>query len=223
MRDSPRAALTAALAVAIARFQRDVRQLARSLETPAARAREPASPRDELVTVLRGNVAAVARALGKAPIQVRRWCWRYALDLAEFRGPELQREQLREQQRCELAAMLREHGGNLSAVGRALGRAPVQIRRWCQLFSLDVTAFRAEAPHTAKTPRATLLRRASLWPVQSRPAQSQTRAPRRDRFAALLREHRGSVSAVARALGKDRKQIQRWCRVLGVDAAEFRG
>jgi hypothetical protein len=33
-------------------------------------------------------------------------------------------------------------GGNVSAVVRAFGKAPVQVRRWCKRFSLDVSAFR---------------------------------------------------------------------------------
>ena len=45
--------------------------------------------REHLVELLRnhaGNVAAVARAMGKAPIQIRRWCARLQVDLAEFRA-----------------------------------------------------------------------------------------------------------------------------------------
>ncbi len=45
--------------------------------------------RDELVTLLRehrGNVSAVARAMGKARMQVQRWLKRYALNPEAFRG-----------------------------------------------------------------------------------------------------------------------------------------
>ncbi len=45
---------------------------------------------------------------------------------------------------------------------------------------------------------------------------------RRDALLALLREHHGNVSAIARAMGKDRKQIQRWLKRFGLDANEFR-
>jgi len=44
--------------------------------------------RDELVALLgthRGNISAVARALGKAPVQIRRWLRRYGLDPDRFR------------------------------------------------------------------------------------------------------------------------------------------
>jgi hypothetical protein len=45
--------------------------------------------RERLIEVLResgGNVSAAARAMDKAPIQIRRWCRRFAIDLASFRG-----------------------------------------------------------------------------------------------------------------------------------------
>lgn len=45
--------------------------------------------------------------------------------------------------RDRLAELLREHGGNVAAVGRALGKAPIQVRRWCSRFSLDLSKFRA--------------------------------------------------------------------------------
>jgi transcriptional regulator with PAS, ATPase and Fis domain len=38
------------------------------------------------LTETRGNVSAAARALNKAPIQIRRWCRRFAIDLASFRA-----------------------------------------------------------------------------------------------------------------------------------------
>jgi DNA-binding NtrC family response regulator len=38
----------------------------------------------------------------------------------------------------------------------------------------------------------------------------------------LLREHGGNVTAVARALGKRRTQVQRWLRRLQIDALSFR-
>ncbi len=44
----------------------------------------------------------------------------------------------------------------------------------------------------------------------------------RDQVVAALREHQGNVSAVARALDKDRKQIQRWIKRFGLDPASYR-
>jgi len=45
--------------------------------------------RERMIELLRdheGNVAAVARAMGKAPFQVRRWCKSMQLELAQFRS-----------------------------------------------------------------------------------------------------------------------------------------
>jgi transcriptional regulator with GAF, ATPase, and Fis domain len=44
----------------------------------------------------------------------------------------------------------------------------------------------------------------------------------RDQVVAALRDHQGNVSAVARALDKDRKQIQRWIKRFGLDPGSFR-
>ena len=45
----------------------------------------------------------------------------------------------------------------------------------------------------------------------------------RDVLDAKLREHRGNISAVARDLGKDRKQINRWLKRLEISAEAYRG
>jgi len=39
----------------------------------------------ELLRAYSGNVAAVGRAMGKAPIQIRRWCRRMQIELSQFR------------------------------------------------------------------------------------------------------------------------------------------
>jgi transcriptional regulator with GAF, ATPase, and Fis domain len=39
---------------------------------------------------------------------------------------------------------------------------------------------------------------------------------RRDEIAALLREHKGNIAAVARAMGKARMQVQRWIKRYGI-------
>jgi DNA-binding NtrC family response regulator len=44
----------------------------------------------------------------------------------------------------------------------------------------------------------------------------------RDEISDLLRTHQGNVSAVARATGKARNQVQRWLRRYGLDPDEFR-
>lgn len=44
--------------------------------------------------------------------------------------------------RDRLAELLREHRGNVTAVGRMLGKAPIQVRRWCKRFDLKISMFR---------------------------------------------------------------------------------
>jgi len=44
--------------------------------------------------------------------------------------------------REQLVELLRQMGGNVSAVGRAMQRAPVQIRRWCNRLRIDLSDFR---------------------------------------------------------------------------------
>ena len=48
------------------------------------------------------------------------------------------------------------------------------------------------------------------------------RVARREQLVAALRTHHGNVSAVARALGKARSQVQRWIRDDGLDPAQYR-
>ena len=42
----------------------------------------------------------------------------------------------------EIAALLRDHGGNVSAVARALGKARMQVQRWLKRYHLDPESFR---------------------------------------------------------------------------------
>ncbi len=51
---------------------------------------------------------------------------------------------------------------------------------------------------------------------------SETDQRVRDQVVTALREHQGNVSAVARALDKDRKQIQRWIKRFGLDPTTYR-
>lgn len=47
-----------------------------------------------------------------------------------------------QQQRDELIAQLRAHGGNITAVARAMGKARTQVQRWLHRFRLDPLSFR---------------------------------------------------------------------------------
>ncbi len=53
-------------------------------------------------------------------------------------GPEVGDDQLRSQ----LQAALAQHHGNVSAVARDMGKARVQIRRWCKRFGLEIDDYR---------------------------------------------------------------------------------
>jgi transcriptional regulator of acetoin/glycerol metabolism len=44
--------------------------------------------------------------------------------------------------KTELVAALRKHKGNVSATAREMGKARVQIRRWCKRYSLDPSQYR---------------------------------------------------------------------------------
>lgn len=44
--------------------------------------------------------------------------------------------------RATLIALLREHGGNVSAVARTMGKARSQVQRWVKRYGLDPTQFR---------------------------------------------------------------------------------
>ena len=44
----------------------------------------------------------------------------------------------------------------------------------------------------------------------------------RDELVALLKEHRGNISSIARVMGKARMQVQRWLKRYGLDPQSFR-
>ena len=87
-------ALRAAAVLAEGRELR-LEHLPELIRSQASRGAAPLRPedrvlRERLIEVLResqGNVSAAARVMEKAPIQIRRWCRRLAIDLASFRAP----------------------------------------------------------------------------------------------------------------------------------------
>ncbi len=54
-------------------------------------------------------------------------------------------------------------------------------------------------------------------------AASDADLKQREELVALLKEHRGNVSSIARAMGKARMQVQRWLKRHGLEAESFRG
>jgi len=45
-------------------------------------------------------------------------------------------------QRDQLSALLREHGGNVAAVARILGKARMEVHRWVKRFDLSLADYR---------------------------------------------------------------------------------
>ncbi len=58
--------------------------------------------------------------------------------------------------------------------------------------------------------------------VKAVPPTESDAAMDRERLVELLRAHQGNITAVARACGKARTQVQRWLQRFDVDASEFR-
>ena len=44
--------------------------------------------------------------------------------------------------RERVVELLRAHAGNVTAVGRVMGKAPIQIRRWCHRLQIELSQFR---------------------------------------------------------------------------------
>ena len=80
---------------------------------------------------------------------------------------------------------------------------------------------RIELAHLAPGPRLSLRGRRD-GEARSALQLTEDQIKQRDELAALLADNGGNVSAVARRMGKDRVQIQRWLRRLDLDARTFR-
>jgi len=71
---------------------------------------------------------------------------------------ELRRSTLADEERgfsprkLQLVEELRRHTGNVAAVARHFGRAPVQIRRWIKRYSIDLASFRDDREGSAANP-----------------------------------------------------------------------
>jgi DNA-binding NtrC family response regulator len=56
---------------------------------------------------------------------------------------------------AELRALLVEHEGNVAAVGRALGKARMQIHRWVERYGIDLDEYRASSTTATRITRLT--------------------------------------------------------------------
>ena len=72
---------------------------------------------------------------GPSPRDVVQGCGR----LAPGRGDAPDRD---ERLRIDLLGQLSRHHGNLAAVAREMGKAPMQVHRWCRRFGIDPKPFR---------------------------------------------------------------------------------
>jgi DNA-binding NtrC family response regulator len=61
-----------------------------------------------------------------------------------------------------------------------------------------------------------------LPPSRKPSALSKEDTQRREQLLHLLQSHAGNISAVAREMGKERKQVHRWLERYGIDPASFR-
>jgi transcriptional regulator of acetoin/glycerol metabolism len=120
-------------------------------------------------------------------------------------------------------------------VARHLGEHPVAPEVMLALLSHDWPGNVRELEQTLRTARilagAGVLELAHLPPVftavlsaedHSEPDDPAART-HRDELVRQLSAHRGNVSAVARAMGKARMQIQRWMKRYALSSEQFRG
>jgi transcriptional regulator of acetoin/glycerol metabolism len=59
------------------------------------------------------------------------------------------------------------------------------------------------------------------FPDEPQPAALARDLPGREELQAVLSEHKGNISAAARALGVHRTQLRRWLTRHGLDAAQY--
>ncbi|APR86547.1 Hydrogenase-4 transcriptional activator [Minicystis rosea] len=106
---------------------------------------QPRAARALLFHAWPGNVRELEKALGTALVLCR---GSESLNLDHL--PEaVQRALLadgqkeEEARREEIIALLRQHGGNIAAVARDMGKARMQIQRWLKRYGIDASQYRA--------------------------------------------------------------------------------
>jgi sigma-54 dependent transcriptional regulator, acetoin dehydrogenase operon transcriptional activator AcoR len=157
--------------------------------------------------------------------------------LARLAGHSLLLPPLRERREdlgLLIAALLRKLAGDAAGgvtftpeAARALllHRWPLNIRELEKCLSGAIVLAREgviELEHLPASLRAPPQDTRSATPATPRLSKQEEERRRHDDLVALLREHDGNVTAVARAMGKPRTQVQRWLRRLRVDPLSFR-
>jgi transcriptional regulator of acetoin/glycerol metabolism len=127
-----------------------------------------------------------------------------------------------------IAAIVARHGGSAARFTIAAARALFQYDWPDNVRELDMALATALAlaiggaidlPHL---PRAVRDAAVTSAPAREAAPLSDGDAALRDQVVALLTEHAGNISAVARAAGKARWQIHRWLRRFGLDSEDYR-
>jgi len=130
------------------------------------------------------------------------------------------------------ASLLARHGTRDVTISveamRALLRHgwPLNIRELehCLRAALALSPTRLELAHLPASVREpSRAASAPAAPPAPRKFLSPEQVARRDELCALLTTHRGNISAVARQMGKDRVQIRRWIKYLGISVDELIG
>jgi transcriptional regulator of acetoin/glycerol metabolism len=140
--------------------------------------------------------------------------------LARVAGAEVRLPPLRERL-CDLGllvtALSRKHAGAPVRLAAAAARAllshrwPLNVRELETAVAVAIAHARGGAIESEHLPESV---RAAPEP-RAKPARTDD--PRRAELERLLAENDGNLSAVARALGKDRVQIRRWLKRYGLD------
>ncbi|MBX3161680.1 MAG: sigma-54-dependent Fis family transcriptional regulator, partial [Deltaproteobacteria bacterium] len=111
------------------------------LRAPAEPALQPKAGRCLVRHAWPGNLRELEHGLGRAAVHAR------GKTIAVEHLPEALRAAPESPvseapDRSTMEALMREHHGNISAIARRLGKAPVQIRRWLKRHDLVADAFR---------------------------------------------------------------------------------
>ena len=65
-----------------------------------------------------------------------------AAPAASSRVPESQLSADDRARREQIVSLLREHGGNVTSVAKAMGKARTQVQRWLRRYDLDPLAYK---------------------------------------------------------------------------------
>ena len=99
---------------------------------------------------------------------------------------------------------------------------PANVRELAACLVVATALARGDAIRLDHLPEAVRAAASATHELTDEPAAAPDTDPRRAELVALLREHGGNVSAVARAAGRSRVQVHRWLRQFGLAASRFR-